>query len=304
MALSRRVARPLLASIFIAGGLDAVQNPAGKAKAAEAVTGPLNDRVTVVPNDPEMLVRVNGAIQIGAGVLLATGKFRRLASLALIGSIIPTTFAGHRFWEETDEATRAQQKLHFLKNLGLLGGLILAAMDTEGEPSLGWRAKRRAHQLEAAVALGRAASTTKAHSRASKAQTTASKAAKVSKRTARKASAAAQRAAQHANTAGLDAARHANTAGLDAAHHVHEAGVEAVRHANLVASGAARKANAAAATATRQASSTAANTARLAESSALSAAHSGVELAGPYLTTRAERAGELLSKVGEHLPAS
>jgi uncharacterized membrane protein YphA (DoxX/SURF4 family) len=293
MALSRRVARPLLASIFIAGGVDAVRNPAEKAKAAEAVTEPLNDADTVVPNDPEMWVRVNGAVQIGAGVLLATGKFRRLASLALIGSIIPTTYAGHRFWEETDEATRAQQKLHFLKNLGLLGGLILAAMDTEGEPSLGWRAKRRAHQLEAAVAMGRAASTTKAHSRAFKAQTTASKAAKVSKRTARKASAAAQHAAQHANTAGLDAA-----------HHVHEAGVEAVRHANLVASGAARKANAAAATATRQASSTAANTARLAESSALSAAHSGVELAGPYLSTGAERASELLSKVGEHLPTS
>ena len=72
--------------------------------------------------------------------LLATSL---LAALALIGSIVPTTYAGHRFWEETDEATRAEQRMHFFKNLGLLGGLLLAAMDTEGKPSLGWRAKRR-----------------------------------------------------------------------------------------------------------------------------------------------------------------
>ena len=47
-----------------------------------------------------MLVRVNGAVQVGAGVFLAIGKFRRPAAFALIGSIIPTTYAGHRFWEE------------------------------------------------------------------------------------------------------------------------------------------------------------------------------------------------------------
>ena len=153
MALSRRIARPLLASIFVVGGWDAVLHPAGKAKKAEAVSEPLSESVGV---DAEMLVRINGTVQIGAGVFLAVGKFRRLAALALIASIIPTTYAGHRFWEESDPATRAQQKVHFLKNLGLLGGLILAAFDTEGEPSLGWRAKRQARELETAIGVGRA----------------------------------------------------------------------------------------------------------------------------------------------------
>ena len=60
-------------------------------------------------------------VQVGAGGLLALGKFRRLASWALVASVIPTTYAGHRFWEEVDEETRAQQRVHFLKNLGLLG---------------------------------------------------------------------------------------------------------------------------------------------------------------------------------------
>ena len=34
-----------------------------------------------------------------------------------------------------------------MKNLGLLGGLILAAVDTEGRPDLAWRAKQAGHQM-------------------------------------------------------------------------------------------------------------------------------------------------------------
>src|ERR1700677_1776089 len=166
MALTRRIARPMLASIFVVEGWDAVQHPEGKVKKVEVVTAPLDDNVGSIPLDPETLVRINGAVQIGAGVLLATGRFRRLASLALIGSIVPNTYAVHRCWEEPDPVTRAQQKIHFLKSLGLLGGLILAAFDTEGQPSLGWRAKRRAGQLEEAMALGR----TIGHARASDAR--------------------------------------------------------------------------------------------------------------------------------------
>ena len=102
MALSRRIARPLLASIFVVGGWDAFWNPAGKAKKAEAVTEPLSDRVGVDQLNAETLVRINGAVQIAGGVFLAVGKYRRIAALALIGSIVPTTYAGHRFWEESD----------------------------------------------------------------------------------------------------------------------------------------------------------------------------------------------------------
>ena len=64
-----------------------------------------------------------------------------------------TTAAGHRFWEETDDTTRAQQQIHFLKNLGLVGGLILAAVDTEGRPSLTWRAKRTARLANQTASL-------------------------------------------------------------------------------------------------------------------------------------------------------
>jgi uncharacterized membrane protein YphA (DoxX/SURF4 family) len=123
------VARPLLASIFISGGLDAVQHPDGKVKAAEKVTGPLSERIAIMPGEPATLVRFNGAVQVVAGVLLSFGIFRRAASLLLIGSLVPTTIAGHRFWEELDEGTRKQQLTQFFKNLGLLGGLVLLAAE-------------------------------------------------------------------------------------------------------------------------------------------------------------------------------
>jgi uncharacterized membrane protein YphA (DoxX/SURF4 family) len=143
VSLSRAIGRPLLAAIFIYDGWDAVRNPGGKVKKAEPVMLPLPEKVPILPHDADKLVQINGVVMVGAGTLMALGKFRRLAALVLIGSMIPTTYTGHRFWEEEDEATRAQERIHFLKNLGLLGGLILEAFDTEGSPSLMWRATHR-----------------------------------------------------------------------------------------------------------------------------------------------------------------
>jgi putative oxidoreductase len=155
MALSRRIARPLLASAFVVEGFDAVRSPAEKVTEAQAVTEPLSEYAGIAGLDAEVVVRVNGCVQIVAGMLLATGKLRRLASVVLMGTLIPATYAGNRFWLETDEAVRSQQRMRFVKNVGLLGGLILAAVDTEGAPSLGWRARRRVRQMEDRMHHGR-----------------------------------------------------------------------------------------------------------------------------------------------------
>jgi uncharacterized membrane protein YphA (DoxX/SURF4 family) len=133
----------MLASMFILGGVDSLTNPAPKAGKAKDVGPPIASTLGL-PEDPETLVRINGAVQVGAGALLAIGKLPRLASFALAASLVPTTLAGHRFWDETDERTRAAQRIQFFKNISMLGGLLLAAVDTEGRPSLSWRAHRAA----------------------------------------------------------------------------------------------------------------------------------------------------------------
>ncbi|MEW2501759.1 MULTISPECIES: DoxX family protein [unclassified Amycolatopsis] len=147
----RRVARPLLASTFIYGGIGMLRDTQGHAKAIEPFLTETFDKVEglvpeQVPRDPATLVRIDAAVKIGAGLALAAGKAPRLASLALLGTLVPTTAAAHRFWEIKDPAERQAQQVQFLKNAGIAGGLLLAASDTAGKPSLGWRARRAAKQ--------------------------------------------------------------------------------------------------------------------------------------------------------------
>ncbi len=151
MTLSRRLARPLLASIFVTGGIDSLRNAQSRAPSAEKVVEPLAGKLAL-PADTVTVVRANAALQVGAGLLLALGRAPRFAALALIASLVPTTAAGHRFWEESDPKARGQQQIHFFKNLAILGGLIIAAFDTEGEPSLSYRTRRRAARAGDAVA--------------------------------------------------------------------------------------------------------------------------------------------------------
>jgi putative oxidoreductase len=145
----RRVARPLLASIFIYGGIGALRDAQGHAKAVEPFLNDTFDKVEGVlpegvPRDPVTLVKIDAGVKIGAGLAFATGKAPRLASFLLLGSLVPTTLAAHRFWDVKEPAERQQQTVQFFKNAGLAGGLLLATADTGGKPSLGWRARRGA----------------------------------------------------------------------------------------------------------------------------------------------------------------
>jgi len=114
----------MLAGIFIQSGLDAVQNPKPKVPKADKVAPQVAEAVGIDAETVD-LVRFNGGVQVVGGVALALGVMPRVAALALAGSLVPTTFAGHRFWEEEDPSARAQQLVHFLKNTAILGGLLI-----------------------------------------------------------------------------------------------------------------------------------------------------------------------------------
>lgn len=143
MTLVRRFARPLLAATFVQTGLEQFRHPATKVEAARPLVSKLAP-VLHAPNDPELLVRGNGAAMTGAGALLAIGKLPRLSSLVLAATMVPTTYAGHQFWRQSDPRERRSELQHFVKNLGLLGGVLLASVDTEGRPGLAWRGRRAA----------------------------------------------------------------------------------------------------------------------------------------------------------------
>jgi putative oxidoreductase len=177
--LVRRIARPMLAGTFIYGGIQTLRNPQsrvpGAAPIVEQITHLADKQLPVqVSHDVEQWVKINAGVHVGAGALLALGKFPRFSALALATSLVPTTFAGHRFWEHDDPKEKFGQTSNFLKNTSMLGGLLLAAVDTEGKPSVGWRAKKTA----GAAAAAAEASYEKASKRAAKAQKRAAKQAK------------------------------------------------------------------------------------------------------------------------------
>jgi putative oxidoreductase len=112
----RAAGRVALAAMFITGGADALFDPGPRAPKAAEIG---------VPLDPEVAVRANGAAMLAAGAALALGVWPRLAAAVLAGSLVPTTMAGHPYWQVEDSAMRRQQRVHFFKNVGMFGGALL-----------------------------------------------------------------------------------------------------------------------------------------------------------------------------------
>ncbi|MBF6202588.1 DoxX family membrane protein [Streptomyces gardneri] len=154
--LLRRLARPLLATAFVVDGVDTLRRPDERAKAASELLQrgqrQLPDEVAAkLPSNPHTVVQINALAQVSGGVLLALGKAPRLAALVLAATVVPSAVTEQDFWNEQDPARKSAKRTAFLKDLGLLGGLMIAAADTEGKPSLGWRGRRAARDAAAAV---------------------------------------------------------------------------------------------------------------------------------------------------------
>lgn len=156
MTLLRAAARTLLASYFVASGIKSVRHPDLLVPAAEPVADRLVPLVKkyapaqvagYVPEDTKSLVRVNGAAQVIGGLALASGKGRRLGAVVLATSLVPSTLAKHPFWTRQSAVEKAEDRSHFLKNVSLLGGVLLAAGDTEGKPSLVYLAHKGSAHL-------------------------------------------------------------------------------------------------------------------------------------------------------------
>lgn len=110
----RALARMLVSAVYLSTSTSAIQNAEHMSDAPDALGLP----------EPTRMVQLHGATNLVGGLLLALGIKPKLAAWALAANLVPTTFAGHRFWEEDDEAGRMGQQVHFFKNVSLLGGLF------------------------------------------------------------------------------------------------------------------------------------------------------------------------------------
>lgn len=141
--LIRRIARPMLAAMLINGGIAALRASKDHAHAArpvlDMISPAVNKAVDISPidrrPDDETLIKIDAGVKILAGAMLAMGRLPRLSATVLAASLVPTTLASHRFWEISDPDEKEAQLLHFVKNVSLLGGLLIAAGDSKTKAS-------------------------------------------------------------------------------------------------------------------------------------------------------------------------
>lgn len=155
MTVLRAIGRTMLSSYFVLSGVRAIRHPEDFVADAQPLTDRLvptakrfaPDQVAdFIPEDTALLIRINGGVQLAGGVALASGKGRRLGASLLALSLVPTTIARHPFWSRSDPEERVHERQQFVKNVGLLGGVIIASRDTEGKPGLVWRANEGREQ--------------------------------------------------------------------------------------------------------------------------------------------------------------
>lgn len=139
----RTVARSLIASAFVVGGVNTLTRSKQLAPEADGVAQPIANSLGL-SQDTETLVKAHAGVQIGSGLLFALGVVPRVTGTVLAASLVPTTLAEHAFWKQSDRDARIAQLIAFSKNAAIVGGLVYVALDTGGRPSVFWSGRRAA----------------------------------------------------------------------------------------------------------------------------------------------------------------
>lgn len=145
----RKIARPMLASVYVIDGVETILNPAGHKESAETVlkkvrTATPREYRAFLPKDPETAAQIVGGVKAAAGTMFALGKAPRTSAALLTATVLPTVFGRHAFWEAKDEEERARRRTGALTDVALAGGILLATVDTQGKPDMKWRAQNAA----------------------------------------------------------------------------------------------------------------------------------------------------------------
>lgn len=126
------VGRTLLIVIFVYTGVSQLLDIGGTADMIGAkitIPAELTQYTTQVEQTAGMptmrlLAIAVGAFQVVCGLLIAFNIGARWFALLLALYTIPATYLFHDFWNLTDVA-KIEAQNHFLKNLAILGGLLL-----------------------------------------------------------------------------------------------------------------------------------------------------------------------------------
>ena len=138
--LLRKIARPLLATWFIRDGLDAARHPGVHVVTARGAVDQATNalgRAPLTDRQLRTLVQVHGGLTATAGLCLAVGRTPRVAALTLAALSVPLAVAEQPF--TAGPRSRADRTEPFVRRLGAIGAALLAGVDYEGRPGMGWR---------------------------------------------------------------------------------------------------------------------------------------------------------------------
>lgn len=119
------IGRILIAALFLVAGV-------GKAMAFAGTAGSL---AKLGFPAPEVMTAIAIAIEAGGAILLIVGWKTRWVALGLAIFVVIATLAAHRFWE-VDASQLVNQRTQFLKNLAIIGGLLLLSAFGPGSSSV------------------------------------------------------------------------------------------------------------------------------------------------------------------------
>lgn len=144
MTLVRVLARPLLASSFVLTGIDRLRNTEATAAALRPALDRLSKAVpsaASVTSNEKQVAKVLGAAHLGAALLLGIGRFSRLSALVLVGTSSLNAVVEFNNADSSTAKARKERRNQLIKNLSLVGAVLIAAVDTNGRPSWAWRAE-------------------------------------------------------------------------------------------------------------------------------------------------------------------
>jgi putative oxidoreductase len=128
--LAALAGRVLLVLLFLLSGIGKVTDPAGTLGYMKSAGLPF----------PQLLLWASVVVEIGASAMLILGWKARWGAAALFLWMIPVTAVFHNPWAAGDPAQAQMQMVHLMKNISIMGGLLLALAFGPG----GWSVERRA----------------------------------------------------------------------------------------------------------------------------------------------------------------
>lgn len=115
------VARIFLMALFVSTGWEKLTNFAATVGYMQTVKAPL----------PAIAAAIAVFMEFFVGIAIIVGILTRLLALAFAVFTLGTALLGHRFWT-MDGEMRHENKINFLKNMSIIGGMLLLAVTGPG----------------------------------------------------------------------------------------------------------------------------------------------------------------------------